>query len=112
MPAQATVGLNDERRAALRARGRSGVGDAAGTGDEHLSFAATVPVHGDSLATKLVRELIRSFDVERDSPDGFDGRLAWFARDGGWDFISEPRVPVGSCVTESSGASKSFRNLT
>src|SRR5947208_16955279 len=78
VPAQPAAHLNDEQRAALRAA-RAGLGlPDPRTGDEHLALAATVPVHGDSLATQLVRELVRSFHVGRGrvaaEVDGFADR--------------------------------------
>src|SRR5262245_65544645 len=65
MPAQPAMSLNDEHGAALGAAGSRLHDRRACTGDEHLALAAAVPVHGDSLATQLVRELVRSFHVER-----------------------------------------------
>src|ERR1043165_7076510 len=65
MAAQPTTTLDNERGAALGAA-RSCSGDrAARTGDQHLTLAAAVPIHGDPLATQLVRELIRGFHLER-----------------------------------------------
>src|SRR4051794_1098750 len=65
VPAQPARALHDEDVAALgAARGRLRP-RAPCTRDEHLALAAAVPVDGDSLATKLVRELVRSFHVDR-----------------------------------------------
>src|SRR2546423_13860966 len=65
VPAQPAANLNDEQRAALRAA-RARLGHAGPrAGDEHLALSAAVPVDGDSLATQLVRELVRSFHVGR-----------------------------------------------
>src|SRR5690606_6537096 len=69
VPAQSTVRLHDKHRATLRAARRGAHHRPACTRDQHLALAAAIPVDGDSLATKLVRELVRSFDVSR-------GRLA------------------------------------
>src|SRR5262245_9171776 len=64
MPTQTTTTLNHERGAALgAARGRSDDG-AARARDQYLALAAAVPIHGDSLATELVRELVRSFHLD------------------------------------------------
>src|SRR4051812_5649490 len=65
VPAQPAAQLDDEHRAALGAA-RCGIGrDGARAGDEHLTFAATIPIDGNSLATQLVRELVRSFHISR-----------------------------------------------
>src|SRR3569623_1965503 len=63
VPAQPTVRLHDQHRATLRAARRGVHHRPARSGDQHLALAAAVPIHGDSLATQLVRELIRSFHV-------------------------------------------------
>src|SRR3954470_22219056 len=65
VPAQPAATLHDEHGAALGAVQLRSRSRAPCTGDEHLALAAAVPVDGDSLATKLVRELVRSFHVER-----------------------------------------------
>src|SRR6187551_1929611 len=63
VPAESAVRLDDKHRATLRAARRRAHHRPACTGDEHLALAAAVPVDGNSLATQLVRELVRSFDV-------------------------------------------------
>src|SRR5437868_13031321 len=65
VPAQPAAALHDEHGGALgtvqlRDRHRDPC-----TRDQYLALAAAVPVDGDSLATQLVRELVRSFHVER-----------------------------------------------
>ena len=59
MPAQTTPTLNHQPGAALGAARRCGEHVAGGAGNEHLALAATIPIDGDSLATQLVRELVR-----------------------------------------------------
>src|SRR5262249_33452275 len=61
--AQSTRALDDKHRAALRAARRGRDDRAARARDEDLPLATAVPIHGDSLATQLVRELVRSFHV-------------------------------------------------
>ena len=63
MPAQPTTTLHDQEGAALGAARRSRDRRAARAGDQDLAGAAAVPIHGDPLATQLVRECVRSFDV-------------------------------------------------
>src|SRR5262245_25095605 len=63
VPAQAAVRLDDKHRATLRAARRGAHHRAACSRDQYLALAAAVPVDGDSLATELVSELVRSFDV-------------------------------------------------
>src|SRR5688572_3630633 len=55
--------LDDKHRSTLRAARRGAHHRPAAPGDQHLALAAAVPVDGDSLATQLVRELVRSFHV-------------------------------------------------
>src|SRR5258705_9682300 len=76
VPAQPAAALHDKHRAALGALRRSRQPRAAVTRDEDLAIAAAVPVHGDSLATQLVRELVRTFDVGRGGVSTEIDRLA------------------------------------
>src|SRR5690242_16359780 len=64
VPAQPTATLDHQDRSTLGAARRDSGRRAARPGDEHLALAAAVPVYRDSLATQLVRELVRSFDVD------------------------------------------------
>src|ERR1700733_7185697 len=76
LPAQSTTALHDERGAALGTAGSRRRSSAAHAGNEDLAVAAAVPVDGDSLATQLVRELVRGFDVDRRGPAMQVDRLA------------------------------------
>src|SRR5688572_14966790 len=65
VPAQPAGTLHDEHGGALGTGGCRVDGGMPGTGDQHLPLAACIPIDGDSLATKLVRELVRSFHIRR-----------------------------------------------
>src|SRR5262245_34608535 len=65
MPTQPAASLDDERRPALGTGRSSFERRHASPRDEDLAVAATIPIDGDSLATKLVRELVRSFHLGR-----------------------------------------------
>src|SRR5687768_7038481 len=65
MAAEPARALHDEDRSALGTRRRRSDDRAAGPGDQHLALATPVAIDGDPLAAKLVRELVRSFDIRR-----------------------------------------------
>src|SRR5690349_20022522 len=69
MSAETAMRLDHKHRSALRAARRGIHHRPACTRDEYLALAAAVPVNSDSVATKLVRDLVRSFDIS-------GGRLA------------------------------------